>query len=240
MEVLRLLNLVGADMGEQISAIKAPDGLLHVDGIVESATRKVEIMRTLEPVMKDPTLRIEIQTVAEAIAQQTRGRSKASPTSIIEERVELNSEAMAANPELHRYFGTDEQVRQFAARMVSQSSNSMRHVFALRRLIARFSPSELAELSPGAKSKWLALIREHANAYRNEALSLRRELRSIFFASSPMALNSFGFPRLAPTSKVLESRQVKFLHQSKSESFLSLRSASTLYDRSMNLVAHPL
>ena len=69
-EVLRLLHEARADLGEQISATIGADGLLHVTGIVDTAERKAEIMRALQPVMNHPAVRIEIQTVADALAQQ--------------------------------------------------------------------------------------------------------------------------------------------------------------------------
>jgi hypothetical protein len=53
-EVLRLLNEAQADLGEQVSATKGVDGLLHVTGIVDTAERKAEIMRALQPVINHP------------------------------------------------------------------------------------------------------------------------------------------------------------------------------------------
>ena len=73
-EVLRLLHEAHADLGEQISEMRGADGLIHVTGIVDTPERKTEIMRALQPVMKDPAVRIEIQTVAEALAQQQQER----------------------------------------------------------------------------------------------------------------------------------------------------------------------
>ncbi len=186
-EVLRLLHDANADLGEQISATRGADGLLHVTGIVDTAERKVEIMRALQPVMNHPAVRLEIQTVAEALAQQQQQgiRSKATPAPVTEQKVEINSEVIAAAPELRRHFSSDEQVREFSARMVSQSRNAMRHVYAMKRLIGQFSPEELRTLSPEAKNKWLALIRSHARDYQNEVSGLRRELQPIFTSFSP-------------------------------------------------------
>jgi hypothetical protein len=54
-EVLRLLHEVRADLGEQLAAKKGADGFLHVTGIVDTAERKAEIMRALQPVINNPT-----------------------------------------------------------------------------------------------------------------------------------------------------------------------------------------
>jgi hypothetical protein len=191
-EVLRLLHEARADLGEQISATRGTDGLLHVTGIVDTAERKAEIRRALQPVMSHPAVRIEIQTVTEAVAEQQQQtiRSKATPAPVTEQKVEINSEVIAAAPELRRHFSSDEQVREFSARMVSQSRSAMRHVYAMKRLMAQFSPEELRTLSPEAKPKWVALIRSHARDYQNEVTALRRELSPIFSPSSAGALAS--------------------------------------------------
>lgn len=180
-EVLRLLNQAGADLGEQISASRHADGLVHVTGIVETSQRKAELLRVLESVANNPAVRIEIQTVAEAVAaeQQQRSRAKATPGPISQQKVEINNEAIAAAPELRRHFASDEEVRQFAVRMVTQSRSAMRHVFAMKRLVGQFTPDELRALTPEAKSKWMALIRSHARAYQAEAQGLRQALRPI-------------------------------------------------------------
>lgn len=186
-EVLRLLHEAHADLGEQLAATKGADGLLHVAGIVDTPERKTEIMRALQPVINHPAVRIEIQTVAEALAQQQeqRIRSKATPAPVTEQKVEINSEVIAAAPELRRHFSSDEQLREFSSRMVSQSRNAMRHVYAMKRLLSQFSPDELRTLSPEAKNKWIALIRSHARDYQNDVAALRRELQPVFSPSLP-------------------------------------------------------
>src|SRR5207249_11485448 len=98
--------------------------------------------------------------------------------------VEINSETIAAAPELRRHFSSDEQVREFSARMISESRNAMRHIYAMKRLLGQFSPEELRTLSTEAKNKWIALIRSHARDYQNEVAALRREIQPIFAASS--------------------------------------------------------
>ena len=186
-EVLRLLHEARADLGEQVSAKRGADGLLHVSGIVDTPERKAEIMRALQPVMNDPAVRIEIKTVAEAVAQQQQQRSQSKSTSapITEQKVEIESETIAAGPELRRHFSSDDQVREFASRLVTQSRSAMRHVYAMKRLLGQFSLAELRTLTPEAKNKWVALIRAHARDYQNDVETLRRELQPIFAASSP-------------------------------------------------------
>jgi hypothetical protein len=181
--VLRLLSEVGADLGEQVSASRAPDGLIHVAGIVDTPQRKSEILHSLEPVAGNPAVKIEIQTVTEALDQQQRQRStaKATPGPITEQSIEINAEAIAAAPELRSHFSNDEEVRQFAVRMVSRSRGAMNHVFALKRLLTQISSEDLRALSPEGRTKLIMLIRTHARAYQNAAEEIRRDLQPIFF-----------------------------------------------------------
>jgi len=55
-EVLRLLHDAHADLGEQLSATRGADGLLHIAGIVDTAERKAEIIRALQPVKNHPAV----------------------------------------------------------------------------------------------------------------------------------------------------------------------------------------
>jgi hypothetical protein len=74
-EVLRLLNQANADLGEQIAAKRAPDGTLLVSGIVATEKRKAELLQALSPVAGHPAVRLEIQTVNEAVARQKPAKS---------------------------------------------------------------------------------------------------------------------------------------------------------------------
>jgi hypothetical protein len=61
----------------------------------------------------------------------------------------------------------------------------MRHAGALKRLLNQFSTQDLRELNPEARTKWIALVRSHANAFRVETAALRQELQPIFFSAAP-------------------------------------------------------
>jgi hypothetical protein len=131
-------------------------------------------------------VQLDIETVAEAVAQQQqqRIRSKGTLAPVTEQSVEINSETIAVAPDLRRHFASDEEMRQFASRMISQSRSAMRHAYAMKRLIGQFSAQELRTLSPEAKNKWLALVHSHASEYQNEIAALRRELQPVFSPSS--------------------------------------------------------
>ncbi len=204
-EALRLLNQAGADLGEQIRVERTSAGLLEITGIVETDKRKSEIVNALVPLVSNPSVRIDIQTVAEAVAKQTSRKPTPLPST---RAVEITSNAMAAEPELRAYFSdkgkdADEAIRQYAARMVSLSSRAMDHLWAMKRLLNQFSPDEVRALTPEARNKWITLIRRHAQSYRQTTESLRRELHPVFFASqslgaAPESATMIGTNELGP------------------------------------------
>ena len=184
-EALRLLQQAGADLGEQVTVTRSKDGILHISGIVETEARKAEIIRALSSIAGHPAVRIEIQTVAEAVAAQRQTK----PTPLPSQRgVQIAGNTMAAEPELRAYFNgksndVDQAVRQYAARMVNLSNRGMDHLWAMKRLLSQFSVEELRALTPEARAKWLTLIRAHAHSYRQANETLRRELQPVFFSS---------------------------------------------------------
>ncbi len=187
-EVLRLLNQAGADLGEQISVSRTNEDILQVTGIVETEQRKADILRALAPVSNNPAIRIQIQTVTEAVAQQKNLQSKAANTATTKQKVEISGDAIAAQDDLQKYFArkgerADEAVKQFAAQMVRQSRQAMSYTYALKRLTGQFSPARFRALSPEARNKWLNLVRSHARSYQNASERMRGELQPIFFPS---------------------------------------------------------
>lgn len=225
-EALRLLNQVGADLGEQISVKRTSEGVLQISGIVETEQRKTEIINALAPIANNPAVRVEIQTVAEAVAKQSH-----TPTPSLSTRaVQIAGNTMAAEPDLRAYFAregkdTDEAVRQYAARMVSLSGQAMDHLWAMKRLLNQFSPEELRALTPEARTKWLGLIRAHARSYQQTTQSLRRELQPVFFPGQSTAGASAEGAGIADTNEL--ARAVEQIFELGSSNDRVIRSAFT-------------
>ncbi len=178
-EVLRLLHQAGADLDDQTTVTRTPDGRLRIGGLVENLERKLEILRALAPVAGNPALKVEIRTVAEAVATQKQSPASSSSPTVSIQSVEANADTFPAYQELRNRF-SDEEARAFATRMVGRSREAMRHAWALKRLINQFSAEELRTLAPEARAKWFSLIRDHARAFERETAGLRQELQPIF------------------------------------------------------------
>ena len=188
-EVLRLLNQAGADMGEQITVTRTREGALKVDGVVDTAQRKTEILRALASVASDPAVHVQIVTVQEALKKR---QASASSSPIAVEGTGPSPNSIPADADLRRYFSArglsgaqlEEGISGFANQALNHSLRIMNHAWALKRLAARFSAEDLRTLDAEARAKWLALIRQHTSALAQQNESLRRELAPVFGISA--------------------------------------------------------
>jgi RNA polymerase sigma factor (sigma-70 family) len=189
-EALNLLNQAGADTGEQINVTRGA-GLLKIDGVVETETRKNELLRALSPIASNAAVRINILTVAEAVAreEQRKRSQKGASETITSERFDTGTAESPVQAKLRSFFGSDDAANSFSVKMIGRSRGAMSHAGALKRLVNQFKPAELATLSPDARAKWLSLIRSHARAFQQETAALRQELSPVFgggaFSSPP-------------------------------------------------------
>ncbi|HEU4595099.1 MAG TPA: RNA polymerase sigma factor [Pyrinomonadaceae bacterium] len=187
-EVAYLLNQIKANLGEQVSMGRTTGGALRVDALVESEGRKAAILRALGPVIGNPAVVVEVNTVAEALAK--RERAKGEGSNVTEREVSVGAGRIPADAELRAHFGArladgarvDAEIKQFAARAMGRSRQALLHASALKRLVGRFKPSEAQALEPEARAKWLSMVREHAGAYRREVSALRSQLGTVFDA----------------------------------------------------------
>ena len=175
-EALNLVNQAGADTGEQV-IVRRTGGVLRIDGVVDNTGRKNELIRALSPISRNPAVRINIMTVAEALQKEESRRQK-GPVAV--ERFETGSSEVPVKDQLERYFGSEEAANKFASRAISRSRNAMSRAGALKRLIGQFTLAELKELSPDARAKWLALVRGHARGFAQETAALRSDLSPVF------------------------------------------------------------
>lgn len=184
LEVLRVLQDVKADLGEQISVERRADGKLYVTGIVETDGRKAELQRALQSVSDNRTVKINIQTVTEAVALEKQTKKPKSTATPEEVAVTVDDNAQEIAPELRRYFekrgDVETNARKFSAQIVSRSRQTMSNAFALRNLANQFKAERVQNLSLEARGKWLNLVRARARSYQAEAANLRGELQNVF------------------------------------------------------------
>jgi hypothetical protein len=183
-EVLEKLNRVNAFLGEQLSLTRSPDGRLLVRGIVDTAERKNEILRSLGDVTKNPAVKIDVNTVAEAQAKQKAAPSK----NITIQNVEVSQNTIPVEAELRAHLTRrslsgeqlEKEIEQLSHRVLTHSSRARSHALALKQIAERFSPADLETMDASARDRWRVLIKEHANFFRRELEQVRHELAPIF------------------------------------------------------------
>ena len=192
-EVAYLLNQIKANLGEQVSVGRTTGGALRVEALVESEERKEAILRALGPVLNNPAVVVEVDTVAEAL--ERRREAEAAPPKVTEREVSVRAGRFPADAELRAHFAArladtgrvDDEIKQFAARAMSHSRQALLQASALKRLADRFTPAESRSLGADARAKWLSMIREHAEAYRREVEALNTQLGTVFHAGGQEA-----------------------------------------------------
>jgi len=139
--------------------------------------------------MSDAAVTVEINTVAEAL-KKSKAPTKPSSTAVVEGANNL-ANSIPADSELRRYFSArglsgpqlEDGISSFANQALNRSLKIMQHAWALKRLAARFSAEDLHALDSESRAKWLALIKQHAQALAQQNESLRRELLPVFAVS---------------------------------------------------------
>jgi RNA polymerase sigma factor (sigma-70 family) len=185
-DVAYLLNQAKADRNEQVALTRSASGSLRVEGVVDTAERREEFLRALSPVSNNPAVSIQIRTVAEAANQ------KVSSEKQLVREAEETSNTSAVEEELRAYFekrgltreAVDESVRSYSSRVVNHSYRALFHAVELKRLVERFARVDMRTVTPDARSKWVAMMRDHANACARETAALRRELGPVFFSGA--------------------------------------------------------
>lgn len=197
-EVLRLLNQIGADIGEEATVTRMPAGDLLVQSVVETPQRKAEISRALAPLVGQPGLTIRIETSVEAQRRIDRERktlkpNKAQDSTDIDQTPTIEiRDTIPADAEVRRYLrakGTAEnlltqEINRFATRALNSSNQLLLRSMSLKNLANRFSESQIRSLSPDARNKWLILLATRAREVESQSAQLRQELGAVFGGKS--------------------------------------------------------
>jgi RNA polymerase sigma factor (sigma-70 family) len=185
-ELLERLNQANAFLGEQISVSRSADGQLRVEGVVDTSARKAEIVRALGPLMKNPSVRIGIDTVAEAQARQSPREQQSSTVTL--QGVEVTEQRIAVDAELRRYLHgrglagdqLEVEMRRFTDRILQRSLQARLHARALKQIAERFSVSQLGTLENDERARWRAMINQHARACQQDIEVIRRDIQPLF------------------------------------------------------------
>ncbi|HEX3248314.1 MAG TPA: RNA polymerase sigma factor [Pyrinomonadaceae bacterium] len=228
-DVAYLLNRAKADRNEQVNLTRSAGGSLRVEGVVESQERKDEFLRALATVINNPAVKIEIHTVAEATQQVTNSGE------VIVQQAEETADNVAAYEDLRAYFEkrkpsgpTEESIRNYSSRMVNGSYQVLFHAIELKKLVDRFAGVDMRAVAPDARTKWLAMIHEHAAVLEHQTALLREEIQPVFFPGA----TSFGPEEGTIQSDADLARAVARLHKLALANNTTIRAALTISSQS--------
>ena len=188
MEVVRLLDQAGAFGGEQVSVTRTPEGVLLVEGVLDTDQRKRELLTAPAPVNRNPAVKIRIETQDDATARRAKHKSGVAPSQITLDQVQVEIKVPPAYAELRRYFSargvsgdqSEREINAYVDTVLGQSMRARQQARALKQLAARFSQEELRMLDVESRAKWRAMILQHARSFQREADGLRRKLEQVF------------------------------------------------------------
>jgi hypothetical protein len=192
-ETTYLLDQVGATLGQEVTVKLGTDRKLHIEGVVETESRKAQIIKALIPVRHNPIAEINLITVAEAMQRQRVKPSAAATTVVQAKRTSIPLFA-----ELSQHFSdetpTDSSVdvhakiQRLSEQVLEDSGEAMRHAWVLKRLENTLTPTEVGNLSEATHKEYLCMVATHAQEVGARNAKLRLELGSILFPNG----DSFG------------------------------------------------
>lgn len=205
-EATYLLDQIGATLGQQITVVIGADHKLHVEGVVETEGRKIEILNALAPVRSNPAVSVKVMSYAEVLRRPRPGSSRthAGPGTLPTESAAVPAEAelseyLASQAAPGQQFDLRERVRQFSEQVVGDSNEAMRHAWVLKRLADALPPAEIEGLSGAAHRQYLSMIAEHAQQVGEHTRKLRWRLEPVFFPGEA----SSGHPTAAENPAAL-------------------------------------
>lgn len=230
-DVAYLLNQAKGDRHEQLSLSRTPNGLLQVEGVVDTQQRKEELLHALGAVSNNPVVRIDIAVVTDVLKRQP----KVSPGEVTVEEVEQTADTIAVDRELRNYLSSntsdaelDEAVRSFSSRTLNRAYRAVFHAIELKKLVSRFAQVDMRTVTPDARSKWLQMLRQQAAAFEREAGALQREIQPVFAQSSSAGAVGEGLL----TGDADLARAVEQLHKLAVENNEAVRAAFAISPRS--------
>jgi hypothetical protein len=191
-EALRLLDSAGALVGEQWELKRAPAAQLWISAVVDTEARKAQLAEALAPLKDSAAVRLELQVATEALKRQKT--EPGQPPTFRE--VDIINHRIAVYGKLQQYFSTqpetlaseksvDETIVQFSRRVTSLSRQALLEAGLLKRLVGRYSTTDLQAVNPHAYAAWRRMIWDHARRFQEATEAVQRQLQPIFFWPLP-------------------------------------------------------
>jgi len=181
---LTSLDAIDALLKDQIKVSATGDGKLLVQGVVATAERKAQIERSLASIASNPSVSVDIQTVAEAEAEQQQ--SVSGPLKL--DSVNVTQQLTPSQQYILRYLSASgvaganlqSQLQTFTYGVFDHSSRALMNAVLLRQIAESYTRAEQGRMTPDAQQKWQELMSRHAEVVARELAALRTQLQPIF------------------------------------------------------------
>jgi hypothetical protein len=197
------LHQAGACLGVPVRVERVEGRLVRVEGLVESAERKEELLTHLAAL--SPLVDIDIKTVEEALRTASASGATHEPGGApapdsaargADERLEVVATDSPIRAALERYLrqtpGTgvarngsrkapapQELASEFSDRVLSDSMANLTEAWALRRLAERYGGAARAELAPPAAALLRRMIADHNASLRARTAAIQGQVRPL-------------------------------------------------------------
>jgi DNA-directed RNA polymerase specialized sigma24 family protein len=179
--VLAQLNRIGADVGEPLKVERTANEHIRVDGVVEDADRRRQIVTALEAI---PDRRLlDVLVVSQLDIKVPHGLSKlrtSHATSVYTvENSQSPADALIRNHLSREGLSSDRisaLAAQFTRDTLGHAQHALQEAYALDRLGSSFSSTELREMDAASDHQWAQMAAWHASVLNRELRALHDQL----------------------------------------------------------------
>ncbi len=182
-DALDRLDRMDALMNDQLRVVRTADGLVSIEGVVESDQRRDALIEALGPIAQNPRVKLALTTIAES---EARLRDSKAPVLRIQT---IDLPVNPGNPILRRYLSTtkhlsgaelEREMGRFSATAVDHSIQAQLHALTIKQILNSLSPADTNAASSKARQQWRALVTRHLQAAQRELAALRDLLSGAF------------------------------------------------------------
>jgi hypothetical protein len=202
------LHQAGACLGVPVRVERVEGRLVRVEGLVESAERKGELLTHLAELSLSPLVDIDIKTVEEALQtasasgptrEPTGSPARGNATRGADERLEVVATDSPIREALERYLrqtpgaavaqngsreapAPQELASEFSDRVLSNSLANLTEAWALRRLAERYGGAGRTELAPPAAALLRRMLADHNAGLRARTAAIQGQVRPLLLS----------------------------------------------------------
>ncbi len=194
MQVRHALHRAGACLGVPVRVDRSQEGEVLVEGLVDNAERKQELLAQLSEVSSAHFVHIDIKTVDEALQNSAAGESGAAAANGLslrqaDETFEVVATDSPIRGALERYLrrangaaaddaDLQRMASEFSDGVISDSMANLAEAWALRRLAERYGETSVA-LPESAQPLLREMLAAHVSALRLRTAGIRNQVRPL-------------------------------------------------------------